>query len=248
MKNKKAFLACISLLSLLLILSCSSNNDLRVLDYKIINKDVSESQSETFVELNVLITSKDNITTESVNNLLVHLYDSLMSTDGYKYHNSPTSCNIFLFLSHEHYESGMAQWVGNISKAKTNTEPSIRLGKEQFNLITQKEEIINGLTLDKRKEIWNKLIEAEDKSNTLAEEKFPIKITDKQLENIDDIEKHRERAQSNSSRHYEYAEELLNKYKMDIVAEYQISEEILNSISGEGLANGWPFPKRKNGI
>lgn len=252
MKNKKALLACASLLSLLLILSCSSdsdfNSDLKVLNYEIISKDVSESKSKTFVELNVLIAGKDSITKEAVNNLLVHLYDSIMNTSGYKYHTSPNSCNIFIFLSNEHYESDMGQWIGNISKAKADTNPTIKLDEVQFNLIGETDIIINNLSLEKRKEIWIKVVAAEDKSNQLAEKRYPIQITDAQLENIDEINKHRERAQRNSNKHYEYADELHKKYREEIIKEYQISEEILSSISNEGLANGWPFPKRKDSI
>ena len=210
-------------------------------EYSVVNRQVSDTKSKTFVELSV-IAKKSNITTKEIENLLSHLYDSIMSTKDYKYRSNPNACNIFVYPSREHFESHMGQWIGNISKPKNDKSPTI---KTQFLESLDKKEvpndkgILSDISIKDQIKIWNNTILSEDKSNIEAEKKYPIKIT---ATSISDINKQRERAKGNSDKHYEYQETLLRDYKMEIIQENNITEEILKAITLRGLKENWPFP------
>jgi hypothetical protein len=222
------------------IIGCSSKE---IPKHKIIDYDVSErvSGNKTFVSANAIVYDS-NINDSQLKVLLNHLYDSIMNTTGYEYRKKPNSCNIFVYPTIEHLNSGMGQWIGNIGKAKNDELPKILtqfIDKKSKKTNQSESEILKEISIDRQKEIWNEIILSEDKSNAEAEKKYPILVTGN---TIAEINNQKEIAKSNSEKHYEYQESILKKYEEDLINEYNISVDILNEISRKGLEENWPFP------
>lgn len=227
--------------SFILIFSCSKN----VLSYKIIDSTISDTKSKTLVRLDVVLDDTKNYNDNQIKDLLNHLYDSIMNTKDYKYHNTPNSSNIYIYEKEEHFQSGMGQWIGNISKSKNEENPKLKtqfINKKDLDKSIVEDDNLSAISKEKQREIWRELILAEDKSNEESEGKFPLKITDGQLEDLSQIEKHKQRAKDNSDKHYLYQKGLYEKYKLEIIKEYNITEKTLKAISDKGLAQNWPFP------
>jgi len=222
------------------IIGCSSKE---IPEHKIIDYDVSEraSGNKTFVSASAIVYDS-NINEIQLKDLLNHLYDSIMNTTGHEYRKKPNSCNIFVYPTIEHFNSGMGQWIGNIGKAKNDELPRVLtqfIDEKPKKADQNGSEILKEISLDKQKEIWNEIILSEDKSNAEAEKKYPILVTGN---TIAEINKQKEKAKNNSEKHYEYQESLLKKYKENLINEYNISVDILNEISSKGLEENWPFP------
>ena len=236
MKTKLIIFCCF-----LSIVSCSKD----ILDYRVIDSNVSDTKSKTFVRLDVVLKNPKNYNENQVKDLLNHLYDSIMNTEDYKYHNSPNSSNIFIYETEEHFQSGMGQWIGKISKSKNEDSPNLKtqfIKTEDSNKEVVENDNLTGISEEKQREIWKKLILAEDKANEKAEEKYPTKISDQELEDLSQIEKFKQRAQENSEKNYEYQKELYEQYKSEIIKEYDINPNTLKAISSKGLTQNWPFP------
>lgn len=223
----------------IVIIGCSPQE---IPKHKIVDFDVSErpSGSKTFVSASAI--TNDSIINEiQLNILLNHLYDSIMNTTGYKYRKKPNSCNIFVYPTIQHFNSGMGQWIGNIGKSRNDDLPTIITQFIDKKANQKEREALKKISINKQKEIWKKLILAEDKSNLEAEKKYPLIIT---ATNLTEINKQKERAKNNSDKHYEYQEKLLTKYKTELIEGFNISEKIIKEISSKGLNENWPFPNR----
>jgi hypothetical protein len=214
------------------------NKEIKRYPYTLISSKTTESDTKTFVELNALVTIDSILKEEMMNSLLDHLYDSLMSTTGYEHSEHPNTCNIFVFTSVEHAESGMAQWAGNISKSKNQREPIKRLQNIYFRVVKENNNLggeNSSLTLDVKKKIWNELIKTEDEAEFLAEQKYPIKLN----------HTNKDQAIINLPKNTNYNEELLQKFRKTIIENFDIDQKTLKEISNEGLDKGWAFPKRE---
>jgi hypothetical protein len=113
-----------------------------------------------------------DVTKESLTSLLNDLYSQAQSKK-FKQHTAATVIDIKAFMSKEHAESGMGQWVGWISKAGGQSQPSLALDDRQISQLGKKSEEKLGLPEDKRKEIWQEAVRAEDRANKKAEQKYP---------------------------------------------------------------------------
>jgi hypothetical protein len=226
------------LIGVITIIGCSSNE---IPNYLVLNSEISDTKSKTLYALEVATNAK--LPEGDTKLLLNHLYDSIMSTEVYEHRNHPNAVRISVYETREHFESGMGQWMGMISKAENDNSPNIEINQPapiSSNFEKENENLLNEMDTQTQKEIWNELIIAEDKSNAEAEKKYPIKVTGK---TIAEINNQKEIAEKNSAKHYEYQENLLKKYKEDIREKYNINDTIIKAITNKGLEENWAFPK-----
>jgi hypothetical protein len=209
--------------------NCSNSTQTKsILKHTILKNEVNDIPIKTQVQLDVLITDTA-ITKQKVSDLLTFLYDKTAKRTGFKYHTNPTNIYIYAYTSKEKAESGMAQWIGMISKSYDDVQPKIDISDTQLNSLTLKPVEKFGLSEDIRLEIWNKSIKVEDRAQKEADMKYPL---DKAGITQDDIKK-------NGALN----DKLKAKYEKELAAEYGISVAIIDSIGLEGMTKGWPFPK-----
>ncbi|WP_293924340.1 hypothetical protein [Sphingobacterium sp. UBA6320] len=196
------------------------NDQIKLLGYEILPPTISTSSNRTLYRANIILKGDDGLNEERNRQLLLHIYDSIRNTS-YR----PNAINLFLFQTLEHSESGMGQWIARISKAKIENGPTISVQNFKTNIendLAQDEG--KSFSLNDRKMIFKKIIEAEDKSMQLADKKYPRTST------------------INFDRNDDYQKKLVKKLKFTIQKKYNIDEKILKAIALEGLEYNWPMP------
>jgi len=123
----------------------------------------------------------------------------------------------------------MGQWIGMISKGYDDTNPKIEISAVQLNALKEVAEDRWGLTQKQRLEIWNKIIQLEDRAQMEADKKIPL---DKPGITLDDMNKN-----------VDLMRQLKAKYEKELAKEYGINKSIIDSVGLEGLKKGWAMPK-----
>ncbi len=214
----------------LVLTNCSkSTQSKEILKHTILKNEVQDVPIKTQVQIDVLI-SDTAITKQKVNDLLTYLYYKTAKRTGFKHHTNPTNIYIYAYTSKEKAESGMAQWVGMISKSYYDSHPKINISDTQLNSLKLEPIEKFGLSEKLRLEIWNKSIKIEDNAHIEADLKYPL---DKAGISQVDIK-------NNRTLYYKLKE----NYNKELAAEYDIPVAIIDSIGGEGITKGWPFPKK----
>lgn len=245
---KIAGIGCVSLIGVFIIFGIigimfSSDTEIAIPDYFILNNEVSDNKNKTFYTLDVATNAK--LSEDELKVLLHHLFDSIMNTENYQYRIHPNACRISVYESKEHFQSGMGQWMGMISKARNENSSNLEINLPKpisANIEEKNNYLLKNIDTQIQKEIWNKLNTAEYRSNLEAEKKYPIKITGK---TVDEINIQRNRAKKNSDKHFEYQENLFKKYEEDIHKQYNINDTIVKAITNKGLNENWAFPKHE---
>jgi len=213
----------------MVLTNCSNSTQTKyILKHTILKNEVNDSPIKTQVEIDVLITDTA-ITKQKVSDLLTFLYSKTAKRTGFKYHTNPTNIYIYAYTSKEKAESGMAQWIGMISKSYDDVQPQIDISETQLKSLTLKSVEKFGLPQKIRLEIWKKSIKIEDRAQKEADKKYPL---DKAGITKNDIKKN-----------VALNDKLKAKYEKELAAEYGISVAIIDSIGLEGMTKGWPFPK-----
>lgn len=88
----------------------------------------------------------------------------------------------------------------------------------------------SGRSLKEKQEIFFKVAQAEDKAMKEAERKYPTNIY-----NVDV-----EQAKKNVEPNAELSQELEEKYKQEILNEYNVSKDEWSKIGIEGVKDNWP--------
>lgn len=167
---------------------------------------------------------------ESLTNLLKDLYVQAQSKK-FKGHIQPTVISIKAYMSMQQAESGMGQWIGWISKSGGQIQPSLSFDDRQINQLGKKAEEKLGLSEDKRKEIWEEIVRAEDSANKDAEQKYPELNAQNSAVYMDAFQKKEK-----------LAKQLMDKYHNQVAKKYGLTRKQLNEIGNEGLQKSWPFP------
>jgi hypothetical protein len=171
-----------------------------------------------------------DVTKESLTNLLNDLYSQAQSKK-FQQHNQATVIDIKTYMSRQHAESGMGQWVGWINKSGNQSQPSLSFDDRQINQLGKKTEEKLGLPEDKRKEIWQEAVRAEDRANGEAEQKYPEPTAQNRAAYMAAFKK-REKL----------AKELIAKYQNELAKKYGLTRKQLEEIKDEGLQKSWPLP------
>lgn len=200
-----------------------------ILGYKIFSQDMLDTPAKTQLAQNILIQDK-GLTEQKIRSLLNYLYQKAMLKTGFQYHDSLTNVYIYAFTSPEKAKSGMGQWIGMISKSYGDHRPEISISQTQMQALNEKPNKKWGLSYEKRKAIWTKIIKAEDSAQFLADQKYPIdkpNTTHQDIVNNIDLDR-----------------ALIKKYHVEMAYKNNIDTLIIDSISIEGIKNGWAFPER----
>jgi len=140
------------------------------------------------------------------------------------------------------YDVATAIWapngqLGNITSkiAKNNIRDSYKISiqvkenLEEYLIQRNKSEDKFGLTEDQRRQIFKDIVAAENQAMLEADKIFPIDISDPNYK------------QDNLMKNIDKNNELMEKYKAQVRAKYEITEEIENEIVVEAFEEGWPL-------
>jgi len=189
--------------------------------YQVIDTKTIDVPGKAQVIAEILV--KGNLTEGWLQKLLRSLYDSIKTTTGFKYYVHPTNIYIYVYLSKEHYESGMGQWIAMLSKSQADSQPKINIRENRLSYVKKNPEVKFGFSEDYRKKIWKEVILVEDKSYAEAEMKYPHNV---QIQ-------------------MKFQEELYNRHKKELAKKFQISLKQLKEIVTEGMMKGWAMPAMK---
>jgi len=236
---KIAFLAFLPFLILFTVASCgdsSSTNDKKETStesssfsdnnptydgfgFRLFDERVSDSAIKTEVEQKVVV---DGIPTkEGIEKELLYRFRKISSRTGFRYHENPTSIFIYVYGSEEQARAGGWTWVGMIGKsAAQTTVPKVDINEDRFADLSSPPEEKFGFSEEERKEIFHKIVDAEDRARNEANAKIP---DTKIMEQIN------------------LQNELAKKYKEQVAKKYGLTDDQLSDIGLEGVIKGWPF-------
>lgn len=236
MKSKFLLAATFIILTLTSCYNNSSTNleqekiiDSQLLNYSILREELTDIPSKRLVKWEILIPQKE-INEAKIKELLNALYTKANLKSNFKSGSGPNMIYIYAYTSKEKAESGMGQWVAMLSKTIHDDIPKISISDVQLNStkIVPMEKF--GLTEGKRQNIWTDMIKAEDRARKEAGKRYTTITTDDNYK------------QENLEKNMELNTKLYKKYMKEVAKAYGIKPQILDSISNEGLAKGWPFP------
>ncbi|MCB2226269.1 MAG: hypothetical protein KQH53_06280 [Desulfarculaceae bacterium] len=205
------------------------------LKYNIIDRELYDAPIKTQVELHVQING--TITEANLRQLLQNLYLQETSKTSFNYHSGrPTHVFIYLYTSRDHFDSGMGQWIGMLSKVGDEDPVKISIKSDLIEKIKELPKTIHGLDEAKRREIFVTIVKAEDKSHAEAEAAYPLPNPSQPGYSQDDAREQLKRQAAASNK-------LLEIYENDIAKQYNITLDQLKDIGLEGVTNNWPMPK-----
>ncbi len=198
-------------------------------EYVLLTDKSYEDSGTAKVIWEILIKSK--VTRQNLTVLLEKLYAQAVNTE-FKHHDKARVIDIKAFMSKEHAESGMAQWVAWMSMTPSRPMPSILFDERQIGVPANADSSIQDIPEANRREIWNALIRAEDRASQEAERLHPDPLPNGSDTYLEVLKIRRERDKS-----------LQVKYHQEIETKYGIGAEQLKLIGDEGLRKSWPFPR-----
>lgn len=192
-------------------------------------KDSSYEDAGTAKVIWEIIVPAD-VSREGLTNLLKDLYSQAQSKK-FQQHSQATVIDIKAYMSRQHAESGMGQWVGWMNKSGSQSQPRLSFDDRQINQLGKKPEEKLGLPEDKRKEVWQEAVRAEDRANREAEQKYPEPSPQNRVAYMAAFKKRGK-----------LAKELINKYQKELAKKYGLTGKQLEEIKDEGLQKSWPLP------
>lgn len=183
-------------------------------------KDSSYEDAGTFKVLWEIIVSTD-VTEETLTGLLNALYENAMEKAAHV-KDRPVVIDIKAYTSEEHASSGMAQWIGWMTKDGNHDQPSLLLDEDQLKALAQPSDVKFGLTEEERIRVFQDIVRAEDRAHAEAEQRYPGMLPYDKYETL--------------------YNELTLKYKTELATRQNLSLEDLDLIAREGIVKNWPFP------
>lgn len=116
-----------------------------------------------------------------------------------------------------------------ISANNGDTQKAFQDGMNDATKLSQ----TNERSLEEKQEIFLKVVKAEDRAMKEAEEKYPTNIY-----NVDV-----EQAKKNVEPNAELNQELTEKYRQEVLNEYNVSKDEWLRIGVESVKDNWPFPE-----
>ena len=209
-------------------------SNLSVPEYTVLDEDVYDAPVKTQVTLKLLVSGE--ISKSGLTALLNDLYAKTRVRSGFKYHDHPTNIFINAYISKEHAESGMGQWVAMLAKSYDDKEPEISINEQQLKQLKARPEEKFGLPEEKSRLIFAEIVKAEDRAEKEADKKYPdLKPGEPGYSRAAGIEQMKRRG--------EFKDKLKNEYKDQLAKNYGLTREQLNQIGTEGVVKDWPFPK-----
>lgn len=174
-----------------------------------------------------------DITKESLTALLNDLYSQAKSKK-FQQHNQATVIDIKAFMSKQHAESGMAQWIGWMHKPGNESQPSLIFDDRQIDQLGKKPEKKMGLSENKRKEIWQEGVRGEDRANREAKLKYPEPSPQNRIAYMEAFQKR-----------CDLEKQLKSRYRKERTVKYGLTLKQLDEINDEASHKSWAFPKEE---
>lgn len=194
-----------------------------LLTHSIYNEEITDKPGKTQVKLDILVESTQ-ADEKKVRDLLNYLFVTTSNRTGFQYHSRPTNIYIYAYTSVAKANAGMAQWIGMLSKNQGDTEARISINDIQLKTLNEVDVEKWGLNSKQRHEIWDKSIHIEDEANRQLDIKYPDQVKD-------------------HDKRKALWKKLTTEAETELANEYGIEKAIVDSVSREGLLNGWAFPQ-----
>jgi hypothetical protein len=206
--------------------------ELAIPSYRLVTPKDVEPGYNPAIKINAVVT--EEVTEAAVRLLLDKLYaeanaESLRRGGG----NSRPRVFIYIYTSEEHFTAGMGQWVAMLNHDE-NYSPKVTVKSEYIVKASVTEPDVGGLDEETRRLIFRALIDAEDRAESEAVEKYPIPgrsepgYTKESAQAALMNQGHRQRS-------------LNDEYRSAVLARFKISEEQLEQISNEASEENWPL-------
>jgi hypothetical protein len=146
------------------------------LTFVILDEEKYDSAIKTQVVYSVL--ASGTLTISNLKDLLERLYRRAIQTPGFRNHfGAVTHVFIYVYTSKEHFQSGGGQWVAMLSKVGKDREKLVDVREEFLQQLKLPPETRHGLSENERKEIFKRLVSAEDETLHRAEAEYPMDPT-----------------------------------------------------------------------
>ena len=143
-----------------------------IMEITTLNEDFSESPAKTQIVRNLIVSG--SLSEINLRDLMNDQFQELSHWDNLQYHDEPTHIFIYAYVTIDHAEAVMGQWIAMLSKIGEGQEPNIQVNERQLAYINTKPEERFGLLEEQRKKIFQELFLAERKASIEAEEEYPI--------------------------------------------------------------------------
>jgi hypothetical protein len=214
--------------------SAQTKSDASLPTYHVVDRDTYDVPIKTQIQLHAVVSGA--LTELGLKQLLQKLYDEANATRGFKYHGGkPTHVFIYLYISQDHFKSGMGQWIAMLSKIGEGAWIDIQVKTELIAQLDAKPEVKHGLLESKRKEIFRAIVSTEDRADVDAQRMYPL---------ADPLKPGYSQAKASEQvrRQAEAKNTLTEKYRTEVAKRYGITAAELHDISVEGLTKNWPMP------
>lgn len=207
------------------------------LRYEILTREVYDIPLKTQVSIALLVSP--DIRRDDLVAVLEEVYQKTSTETGFKYHAVPSHIFIYAYPSREHAASGMGQWLGMIDRVGDQDVSHLTVSDERLAGNATPAETKFGLTEEKRKLVFQEIVQAEDRAAGEAEARHPTP---------DPLKPGYSSAAVLRALHKEQKlkDQLESGYKQQLANQYHLSRKQLVEISSEGVKRNWPFPKHSS--
>lgn len=202
--------------------------------YKVLEEEVYDAVIKTQVEQHILVSGE--ITEDNLKVLMIALYKKIKDRTGFEHRVNPNAIYIYAYIDQERFESQMGQWIAMLSKSASDKNYSMDINEGQLDNLDNTPEEKFGLSEDLRMEIWQEFVKTEDQAFSESLKVYPTP-------NPLSPEFSQELAKEALNNQAELSDELKEGYKVELLASYNISSDVLDEIVTEGLIKDWAFPK-----
>ncbi len=204
--------------------------------YHILETEPFDGPGKTAIEVHATVSG--DLTEAGLRALLDRLYREADGLRDFAFNDGrPTQVFIYLYTSKAHYDSKMGQWIAMLMKSGKGEKPEATVHTDFLRLMKGPAETRFGLSEEQRLEVFQRLVQAEDRAASEAQERYPLagsagpKLTQDQS---------RERL----GQQMDLVQRLEGRYKDDLARENGLTREQVNAIALEGTVRNWPLPPR----
>lgn len=140
-------------------------------DTTVAYEDGIDTPIKAQVEQRIFVSGK--ISEKGLRQFLEYRYQNLLARSGFTHHDHPTNVFVYVFGSEDRAERGGTGWMGAVMKGASDKEPTIQVKPDLIQNYLQGPEERFGLKEQKRREIFQALVRAEDRADEKAYNKYP---------------------------------------------------------------------------
>lgn len=198
------------------------NSDERspVIQYTIENEKSYDTPGVYKVNLEISVATKPS--EQQLRNLLLRAFEKTRRKGPGRFFKHPNAVYIFAYAKPRYHAQAAGSWIGQLLYNENNGDkaPEINIAEDRLSIMFEPPADRFGLTEAQRKEVYYRLVDAEDRAMNKA------------------------RANSNDVSKFDgkKAGRLQERYEQQICKKYKITREQAKQIGLEGAKKGWPMP------